>query len=309
MAGRILVGTSSWADPGFVEDWYPQGLAARDRLAWYAQRFEYVEVNSSFYAIPAEKTVARWSEITPERFTFDVKLHRLLSRHSAGFESLPPELRDDVAVNERGRVILTPELESALLDRTLEAVAGLAEAGKLGPFLLQLTPAFAPGEHELDELAPLAERLRDHGLAIELRHRGWVREKRVEATLDWYERNGVVFVCVDSPPGDHVPILPPLDAVTRHDLAYLRCHGRNTEGYLRGKTVAERFGWIYSDDELEEIAARAKTLAEQAGEVHVAFNNNRSSDAPNAARRFRELIGQDPGPPADAAPDGQLELA
>jgi uncharacterized protein YecE (DUF72 family) len=61
MAGRILVGTSSWADPGFVEDWYPKGMAARDRLAWYAERFEFVEVNSSFYAVPAQKTVARWA--------------------------------------------------------------------------------------------------------------------------------------------------------------------------------------------------------------------------------------------------------
>src|SRR4051812_13014424 len=130
MAGRILVGTSGWADPGFVEDWYPPGMRARNRLAWYAQRFEFVEVNSSFYAIPAEKTVARWAEITPERFTFDVKLHRLLSRHSAGLESLPPELRDEVPTNERGRVILTPELESMLLDRTLEAVAPLQEAEK-----------------------------------------------------------------------------------------------------------------------------------------------------------------------------------
>src|SRR6478672_12950938 len=78
MAGRILVGTSSWADPGFVEDWYPRGMAARDRLGWYAQRFEYVEVNSSFYAVPAPKTVVRWAEITPDDFTFDVKLHRLL---------------------------------------------------------------------------------------------------------------------------------------------------------------------------------------------------------------------------------------
>src|SRR5204863_7141568 len=73
MAGRILVGTSSWADPGFVEDWYPKGMAARDRLGWYAERFEYVEVNSSFYAVPAQKTVARWDEITPKPFTFDVK--------------------------------------------------------------------------------------------------------------------------------------------------------------------------------------------------------------------------------------------
>ncbi len=109
-----------------------------------------------------------------------------------------------------------------------------------------------------------------------------------------------------------MPILPPVDAVTREDMAYLRCHGRNTEGYLKGKTVAERFGWVYSDDELKEIAGRAHTLAEQAAEVHVAFNNNRGADAPDSARRFRELIGQDPGPGPDAPlprPDGQLELA
>jgi uncharacterized protein YecE (DUF72 family) len=310
MASRILVGTSSWADPGFVEDWYPRGLAARDRLQWYAERFEYVEVNSSFYAIPAHRTVARWAEVTPEHFVFDVKLHRLLSRHSAGLDSLPPELRDDARTNERGRVALTPELEQAVIDRTLEAVAPLTEAGKLGPFLLQLTPAFAPGKHDLAELEPLAARLREHGLALELRHRGWVEEKRLEQTLDWYEEQGVAFVCVDSPPGEHVPILPPVDAVTRRDIAYFRCHGRNTDGYLKGKTVAERFGWVYSDDELEEIAGRVRSLAEDAGEVHIAFNNNRSSDAPDSARRFRELIGQDPGPALNAPRAGeQLEIA
>jgi uncharacterized protein YecE (DUF72 family) len=310
MPGRILVGTSSWADPGFVEDWYPRGMAARDRLAWYAQRFEYVEVNSSFYAIPAQKTVARWAEVTPEHFTFDVKLHRLLSRHSAGLESLLPELRPRAQTNERGRVMLTPELQDLLVEHTLDAVAPLAEHGKLGPFLLQLTPAFSPGKHELSELEPIAAALREPGLAVELRHKGWVEGERLEQTLDWYEQHGVTFVCVDSPPGDHVPILPPIDAVTRRDVAYMRMHGRNTEGYLKGKSVAERFGWVYSEDELKEIAERAKGLAEDAGQVHVAFNNNRSSDAPDSARRFRELIGQNPGPPPDApAPGQQMELA
>jgi uncharacterized protein YecE (DUF72 family) len=310
MPGRILVGTSSWADPGFVEDWYPRGMAARDRLAWYAQRFEYVEVNSSFYAIPAQKTVARWAEVTPEHFTFDVKLHRLLSRHSAGPESLLPELRPRAQTNERGRVMLTPELQDLLVEHTLDAVAPLAEHGKLGPFLLQLTPAFSPGKHELSELEPIAAALREPGLAVELRHKGWVEGERLEQTLDWYEQHGVTFVCVDSPPGDHVPILPPIDAVTRRDVAYMRMHGRNTEGYLKGKSVAERFGWVYSEDELKEIAERAKGLAEDAGQVHVAFNNNRSSDAPDSARRFRELIGQNPGPPPDApAPGQQMELA
>ena len=310
MAGRILVGTSSWADPGFVEDWYPRGMAARDRLAWYAERFEFVEVNSSFYAIPAQQSVARWAEITPEKFTFDVKLHRLLSRHSAGADSLLPELRPKAKTDERGRVILTPELQELLVDATLGAIEPLAEASKLGPFLLQLSPAFSPRRHKLDELDPLAERLREPGLAIELRNRNWVEEERLEETLDWYESHGVEFVCVDSPPGDNFQILPPIDAVTRRDVAYLRLHGRNTEGYLKGKTVAERFGWVYSDEELEEIAQRARSLAEDAAEVHVAFNNNRSSNAPDSARRFRELIGQDPGPPPDApAPGQQMELA
>jgi uncharacterized protein YecE (DUF72 family) len=309
MPGRILVGTSSWADPGFVEDWYPSGLAARDRLAWYAERFEYVEVNSSFYAIPAQRAVARWAEITPERFTFDVKLHRLLSRHSAGLDSLPPELREPAKTDERGRVLLTPRLQDLIAEATLEAVEPLRESGKLGPFLLQLTPAFSPRKHKLDDLDALAERLREPGLAVELRNRGWIEGEQLESTLDWYEQHGVTFVCVDSPPGDNFQILPPIDAVTRRDAAYMRCHGRNTAGYLKGKTVAERFGWVYSDEELEEIAERAQTLAEDAGEVHVAFNNNRSSDAPDSARRFRELIGQDPGPPPDAPVHGQqMEL-
>ena len=90
----IVVGTSSWADPGFVEEWYPEDLPARDRLAHYAERFEAVEVNSTFYAVPAEDTVARWAEQTPDGFTFDVKLHRLLSRHSAPLDSLPKDLRE-----------------------------------------------------------------------------------------------------------------------------------------------------------------------------------------------------------------------
>jgi uncharacterized protein YecE (DUF72 family) len=191
-----------------------------------------------------------------------------------------------------------------MVEQTLEAVDPLAQSGKLGPFLLQLTPAFGPGKHELSELDSLADRLREPGLAIELRHKGWVEGERLEKTLDWYEQHGAAFVCVDSPPGDHVPILPPVDAVTRRDIAYMRAHGRNTEGYLKGKTVAERFGWVYSDDELQEIAGRAKHLAENAQEVHVAFNNNRSSDAPDAARRFRELIGQNAGPPPAAPTTG-----
>jgi uncharacterized protein YecE (DUF72 family) len=293
MAGRILVGTSSWADPGFVKEWYPRGMPAAERLPWYAERFETVELNSSFYAIPDRTNVHKWVDDTPEGFVFDVKVHRALSRHAATLDSLPEDLRDGVQTTERGRVRLTPELEEALARRLVEETAPLADAGKLGAYLVQLTPAFAPHRHELEELDRLVEALDPFRVAVELRHRGWVREKRRDRTLGWFADREVAFVCVDAPPGDHVPIMPSdLDAVTRDDLAYLRLHGRNTEGYLKGKSVAERFGWRYSDEELEEIAGRAHELAQQTDEVHVAFNNNRDDDAPTAAQRFRALLGQ-----------------
>jgi uncharacterized protein YecE (DUF72 family) len=301
MAGRILIGTSSWADPGFVEAWYPPGIPSRERLSWYAERFDYVEVNSTFYAIPAARTVERWAKVTPDGFTFDVKLHQLLSRHAARPDSLPKDMRHLTESNERARVRLTPELEAAVVERTLEELRPLDEAGKLGAFLLQLTPGFAPDRNELDELNGLVEALRPHRLAVELRHRLWVHERRREQTLGWFEDHGVAFVCVDAPPGEHIPIMPPIDAVTTPELAYLRLHGRDTDGYMKGKTVAERFGWVYSDKELEGVKERAVSLAEEAGDVHIAFNNNRRDDAPSAARRLKELAGQDPGPPAEPA--------
>ena len=247
MAGRILVGTSSWADPGFVKEWYPPKLAAKERLPFYAQRFEAVELNSSFYAIPDRNVVRGWVDSTPEGFLFDVKVHRALSRHSAPIDSLPPDLRDEVKTNQRGRVLLTEKLEDALADRLVEETAPLAEAGKLGAFLVQLTPAFAPGKHDLTELDNLVSRLRSRPVAVELRHRAWVSKDRIDATLGWFSERGVAFVCVDAPPGEHVPIMPPIDATTRDDLAYVRIHGRNTDGYMTGKTVAERFGWRYED--------------------------------------------------------------
>ncbi len=312
MGGRIVVGTSSWADPGFVEEWYPKGMVARDRLAWYAERFEAVELNSSFYAVPARDTVARWAQVTPPGFTFDVKLHQLLSRHSARLESLPPDLRDEARTTSRGRVVLEPSLERAVAERFVEELAPLEVAGKLGAFLLQLTPAFDPREHALSELENLLGALAPHRVAVEFRHRGWVEDGRAQDTFAWLSDHDAAFVCVDAPRGDAVTLMPPVDAVTRDDLAYLRLHGRNLEGYLTGKSVAERFAWKYADDELEELRGRVRELAGMATDVRTMFNNNRGNDAPTSARRFRELLGQDPGPTPDVsttpAPKGQGEL-
>jgi len=133
-------------------------------------------------------------------------------------------------------------------------------------------------------------------VAVEFRRRSWASPKRFEGVLDWLSSHDAVFVCVDTPPGDHVPIFPAIDAVTNDSLAYMRAHGRNTEGYLHGRSVAERFDYDYSKKELEEIGGRAKALDSEAEQVHVMFNNNARELAPKAARALRGILGQDPGP-------------
>lgn len=293
MSGRVVVGTSSWADPGFVEEWYPEGLAQKDLLPYYAQRFDGVEVNTTYYGVPSKTVVRRWADVTPEDFTFDIKLHQAMSRHSAEVGTLPKALRDRVDTTPRGRVRPSPELDRELARRYLRAVQPLVEAGKLSSFLLQLSPAFKPGAKDLDELEDLLAALAPHPVAVEFRHRGWLGRDRRERTLDWLADHDAAFVAVDAPQGKPPTMLPPVDAVTRPDLAYLRAHGRNARGWVKGRSVAERFGYDYDDKELRELEGRAEALADEADTVRVMFNNNRGDDAPQAAARLRELLGQE----------------
>jgi uncharacterized protein YecE (DUF72 family) len=290
----IAVGTSSWADPGFVKHWYPKDVAARDRLRFYAERFEIVELNSSFYATPPAGNVERWAEVTPDGFRFHAKLHRLLSWHATKPDALPPDMRDGLELNARGNVVRNEELQRAMVKRMAESMQPLDEVGKLGAYLLQLSPAFRPRDCRLDELDPILDGFKPHPVAVEFRYRAWMKEKRRKDVFSYLSDHEAVYVSVDAPLADHVPIMPPIDAVTNNRLAYMRCHGRNERGYMSGRTVAERFDYDYSDDELEEIADRARTLADDADEVHVLFNNNARELAPKAARRMRQLLGQEP---------------
>ena len=110
----------------------------------------------------------------------------------------------------------TPELELTVARRLVEETAPFAAAGRLGSYLVQLTPGFSPRRHRLEELDGLVEALAPHRVAIELRNRGWVREERRDSTLGWFADRDVAYVCVDAPPGGNFQIMPSdLDAVTR----------------------------------------------------------------------------------------------
>jgi uncharacterized protein YecE (DUF72 family) len=290
---KILVGTASWSDPGFVEHWYPKKMPAGERLAWYAQHFEMVEVNSSFYSVPEPRLVERWCHNTPDGFVFDVKLHQLLSRHSANVKLLPPALQKMAETDARGRVKLTPQIEQAMIKEFVRPLEILRAAGKLGALLLQLSPEFSPRKHQLTELDDLLAAFDGYRLAIELRNRNWVDEENRDATLEFFREHSATLVVVDTPAQKHFTIMPPeLNAITNPALAYLRLHGRDARAYTTGKTVAARFNYDYSDAEIAEVADRARNLTKEAKEVHVIFNNNALDYAPHAALRMRKALGQ-----------------
>jgi uncharacterized protein YecE (DUF72 family) len=297
--GKILVGTASWSDPGFIERWYPKKMPAAERLSWYAQHFEMVEVNSTFYSVPEPRMVKRWCAATPNDFTFDVKFHQLFSFHSTPAKLLPPDLQKFAETNAKGIVKSTPELQEAVLKIFLRSISIFRDAGKLGVLLLQLSPAFSPRKHELGELVQLIEMLSDYDLAIEFRNRNWATGDQLQLTIEFLQKYHAIFVNVDAPASDHFMVMPSdVDEVTNSKVAYLRLHGRNEKAYVTGKTVAARFDYDYSESEIAEVAQRSRKLAKEARELHVIFNNNNLDYAPRAALRLRKALGQIVNTPA-----------
>jgi uncharacterized protein YecE (DUF72 family) len=291
--GKILVGTASWSDPGFVERWYPKKMPPGERLPWYAEHFDMVEVNSTFYSVPEPRIVERWCAATPAGFTFDVKLHQLFSFHATPVKLLPPDSQRRAETDARGNVKSTPDLQETLLKSFLRSMLIFRDAGKLGVLLLQLSPAFSPRKHELGELDRLIGMLSDYDLAIEFRNRNWAVDDQLQATIDFLQTHDAILVNVDAPASDHFMVMPSgVDEVTNSKIAYLRLHGRNAKAYITGKTVAARFDYDYSDTEIAEVAERSRRLAREARELHVIFNNNNLDYAPRAALRLRKALGQ-----------------
>src|SRR5947199_3232936 len=145
--------------------------------------------------------------------------------------------------------------------------------------------------------------LRDYRLAIEFRNRNWVIGDQLKSTVDFLKQFKVAFVNVDAPTADHFTIMPSaINQITNPGFSYLRLHGRNARGYLSGKSVAARFDYDYSDQEITEVAERSKKLARKTRELHVIFNNNNLDYAPRAAARLRVALRQlFPAPPQTPA--------
>jgi uncharacterized protein YecE (DUF72 family) len=282
----IRVGTCSWADEALSKHFYPPGLPAGDRLAYYAEHFDTVEVDSTYYRLPVESMVERWAERTPDGFVMHVKAFGVMTRHPVKLTQLPTDLRDEAPADDRGRVERpSREFRAEIFSRFLAALEPLRAAGKLGGILFQFPSYVVYKPASLDYLSWAREQLGEHELLVEFRHSSWYEENVRGEVLSFLDQLGAGHVVVDAPRIEGAKNLPPTVLAVTSPTAYVRFHGRNAETWnKRGGSAAERFDYLYSDDELREWTKPLRALSEQAEQAFVFFNNNATSPGPRGTR-------------------------
>jgi uncharacterized protein YecE (DUF72 family) len=252
--GEIYIGTSGWSYPRGDGAWkgifYPEGKV--DELPYYSRYFNTVEVNSSFYRVPAQSVTARWASVTPGNFRFAVKLYQKFTHPKMFAESSgksEPAGADDV-------------------ERFKSAIAPIAQSGKLGCLLAQFPPSFTNSAESREHLSWTLESFSPMVMAVELRHRSWSDDR---STWDVLDRHGAAWVQIDEP---KYPFSISQDMSARGTLYYARFHGRNHEKWWARGAGEERYNYLYSAEEVGGFAGVAGKSAMSAGKSFIYFNNH-----------------------------------
>jgi uncharacterized protein YecE (DUF72 family) len=294
---RVLTGSCSWADKTLVEqgDWYPRRtMSAEERLRFYASQFPLTEIDSIYYAPPSEQQARMWAQRTPDGFRFDVKAYSLLTGHPTRPASLWRDIRDQLPAEvQEKRNVYAKHLDRDALDeawrRFESALRPLHEAGRLGAVLFQYPPWFVPRRDNREEIEALSERLPDYNVSVEFRSPMWLAEKKDrERTCRLLAEHELILVGLDAPAASG---LPRMMAVTNPELAVVRFHGRSDGTWAdTSRSAAERFRYLYTREELAELAKPIAELAHEARETHLLMNNCSRDYAVRNADELRQLL-------------------
>jgi uncharacterized protein YecE (DUF72 family) len=256
-APRLRIGTSGYSFKDWVGPFYPPGTRPEQQLEFYAQQFDCLELNVTYYRVPDAKLFAGLERRTPPGFEFIVKLHSEVTHARSG----------------------EPEVDRAFV----EATQPLAEAGKMKGFLAQFPYSFHNTQESRVYLAGLRQRFPAAPLFVEFRHASWL----VPPVAPFLRNAGLSWVSVDEPA---LPNLLPPEARATSDLGYVRFHGRNAARWYAGGS--ERYDYNYSDAELREWAQKIRQLVEETRQVYVFFNNCHAGQAPTNAQAMKDLLDQ-----------------
>jgi uncharacterized protein YecE (DUF72 family) len=274
----VRVGTSGWSYPGGSGTWNGIFYPARrpkgfDELAYYAEHFDTVEVNSTFYRMPSAGMTASWLARTPPTFDFAVKLYQKFT-HPDMFLARGPAREWTVTTGD--------------LDEFRAGIEPMANAGRLVALLLQFPASFHAAPEARDYIDWLAEGLGAYPLAIELRHRSW--SDRADETRALLASHRAAWVRIDAP---RFPdsIAQDVGLTADDPLLYVRFHGRNAARWWQHEDADDRYDYLYRADELRPFADAARTASAAGRRVVMYLNNHFSAKAVANAAVLRHQLG------------------
>jgi len=287
---NLRIGTSGWNYPSGPGTWdgvfypaktgrRPSGAAPRargrfDELAYYAEHFDTVEVNSTFYRPPTAEIARNWARRTPAGFEFSLKLYQKFTH---------PAMYQKATGDDFGR------LSNVDVDEFRRGIDPLRDAGKLGALLVQFPASFKSKPETVDHLAWLLDAFREYEVAVELRHRSWSDDLRTTLTL--LNGFGAAWTQIDEPKfrvsirQNFLPNVP--------GFYYMRLHGRNAEKWWRHEHRDDRYDYFYTAEELKPFAETADAARTLVKKLYMYFNNHFSAKAVANAVQVKHQLGLD----------------
>jgi len=283
----IHIGTSGWNYPGGRGTWngvfYPSRRSrAFDELAWYAEHFDTVEVNSTFYRMPEPDLSASWLKRTPRDFLFSVKLYQKFTH-------------PDMYLARDG--VTEWDLSRTDIDLFRRGIEPFAAAGRLAAVLAQFPPSFHLTPETTDYLYWLLSGLALPYVAVELRHESWLDP--AHQTQRRLAQHGASLVAFDAPEG--VGGVGVTSDANTSDPLYLRLHGRNLETWWHHEKSEDRYNYHYTAEELRPFAEVATNAAAAGRKVLIYLNNHFSAKSVANAAVLRHQVGLDV--PGDYPPE------
>jgi len=295
----IRIGTCSWTEKTLVQtgDFYPRGInTAKERLEFYGSNFDTVEVDATYYAIPDISVSRLWNDVSPEGFTFHLKVYGALTGHGINPKTLAPDLRAMVAQSQQKKDYVSIDKNSPLIGciakRFIEFASPLYESGKLGVIVFQYPPWFFYNEKNIGFILENRDIMEGLPVAVEFRHGSWLNPPdRAQKMFRLLDKEGIVYICADEPQYGSLATVGFIPEVTAQT-AYFRLHGRNKQNWLkRNVQTASRYDYNYSNEELQQMIPAFINTQNTARQTFVMFNNCHGSKAVNNAITLKQIIG------------------
>jgi uncharacterized protein YecE (DUF72 family) len=274
MTGEVRVGTSGYHFKDWVGTIYPQGMPSSEFLPYYAQMFDCVEVNTTYYRVPGPALFEGMLKKVPAGFSFVVKTPKEMTHQREQFDEVVKPF--------------------------LAGIEPVRDAGRLSGLLAQFPYAFKPNPAGVNHLEKMAKALVGAGIPVnvEFRHSGWYGEE----TFSKLRELGLGFVNVDLP---RLSKLPGPSNIATSPIAYYRLHGRNAEMWWKHPTPSHRYNYLYNDDELQGWTDRIEEMRPQVDAIFAFTNNCRMGASIIDALRMKQLLSLDDMLPT-AQPSGEL---